>query len=281
MPTIAYHSDQESLLHPDLLPTLFTAHSSPNDVQTGIECARLAYVKAELGGAELAKLTAALAVAGFGSPTLFSDSATDTRGYGAVRADGKALLAFRGTQVDQLKDLLTDIAAIPVPWPEAGGNVHDGFARAMRSVLEQVRGWVQSGSIQPARLLVCGHSLGAALATLAASIFRPGTLITIGSPRTGDATFAQSVQQTLTVRIVDCCDVVTHLPFEGPHYTHVGNLRYIDRNGVVARAPDDSVVVADQIRARLDYGLTGLAAGAVPSRDLADHAPVNYARAFF
>ena len=59
-----------------------------------------------------------------GSPTTFSDATTDAHGYGAVRADGSALLAFRGTQAKEIKDLLTDIAAIPVPWPEAGGNVH-------------------------------------------------------------------------------------------------------------------------------------------------------------
>ncbi len=281
MPTISYHSDQDSLFHPDLQPTLFTTQGSPDNIQLGIECARLAYIKAELGGSELAKLTAALAAVGFVRPAIFSDAATGARGYGAVRDDGKALLAFRGTQIDQIKDMLTDIAAVPTPWTEAGGNVHYGFARAMRSVVDQVRRWMQLESIQPAQLLVCGHSLGAALATLAASAFRPGMMVTIGSPRVGDAAFAQGIQPTLAVRIVDCSDVVAHLPPEGPHYTHVGDLWYIDRNGVVAHAPADSTMTADQFRGRLDYGLTGLRPGAAPSRDLADHAPINYARAFF
>jgi len=281
MPTLSYHSDQVSLLQPGLRPTLFNAAERPNDMKLGIECARLAYVRTEDGAAELTQLTDALAAAGFGSPTTFSDATTDAHGYGAVRADGSALLAFRGTQAKEIKDLLTDIAAIPVPWPEAGGNVHYGFARSMRSLVGPVQAWVKSTSVQPARLLVCGHSLGAALATLASSVLQPATLITIGSPRVGDAAFAQSIQSALVLRVVDCCDVVTHVPTEGPHYTHVGDLWYIDRNGMVTHAPADSVVIADQIRARLDYGLSGLDPDTVPTRDFADHAPINYARAFF
>jgi len=156
-----------------------------------------------------------------------------------------------------------------------------GVARSMRSLIGPVQAWVKSTSVQPARLLVCGHSLGAALATLASSVLQPATLITIGSPRVGDAAFAQSIQSALVLRVVDCCDVVTHVPTEGPHYTHVGDLWYIDRNGMVTHAPADSVVIADQIRARLDYGLSGLDPDTVPTRDFADHAPINYARAFF
>lgn len=228
-----------------------------------------------------ASLIAALAAAGFGPHALFNDAGTGTQGFGAVRADGKAVLAFRGTQSDDFHDLLTDVEAASVPWPEAGGDVHDGFAAGMRSVLADVETWVRGLPGSSSRLIVCGHSLGAALATLAASIFHPGTLITIGSPRVGDAEFVKSLGPTSVVRIVDCCDLVTHLPPESPDYTHVGNLWYIDRLGVASRAPDESMASADQIRARLDYGLTGLRSNMAPSRDLADHAPINYCRAFF
>ena len=281
MPTIAYHSDRVSLLQPCQRPTLFGADQSPNDIQLGIECARLAYVRTEDGAAERAQVNDALAAARFGSPAIFSDPATGAYGYGAVRADGKALLAFRGTQAKEIKDLLTDITAIPVPWPETGGSVHFGFARSVRSLIGPIQAWIKSASIQSDQLLVCGHSLGAALATLASSILQPATLVTIGSPRVGDAVFAQSARAALALRIVDCCDIVTHVPPEGPHYTHVGDVWYIDRNGMVAHAPDDAAVLADQVRARLDYGLSGLDPDTVPTRDFADHAPINYARAFF
>ena len=291
MPTIDYHKDNAQLLHPEVLPngfgqTLFARIPSPNDVQLAIECARLAYVDATTAPG-LKTLADALATIGFGAPKLFSDQrpgGTETFGYGTLRADGKAVLAFRGTQINHIQTLLTDIEAIPVPWPEAGGTVHHGFAQALRSVLQDVGKWVQTQATkagEPSQLLICGHSLGASLATLAASIFKPASLITIGSPRVGDATFAQALQQTLAMRIVDCCDVVTHLPLEGLHYTHVGSLWYVDRQGTVTHAPADSAVIPDQLRARVDYLFSGLTPSDAISRDLADHAPINYARAFF
>jgi hypothetical protein len=72
-------------------------------------------------------------------------------------------------------------------------------------------------------------------------------------------------------------------PEEFLGYAHVGEMRYIDRDGglqpqgVAAR-----FVTADRAGARLLY-LTryAFATGNVPARELADHAPANYIRALF
>ena len=288
MPTIPYHPDSASLFHPEASATLFAAGRIPSDVQLGIECARLAYVRAENGGGDLATLTSALAAAGFGAPQLFADAdpdpATNTgaHGYATKRADGRAVIAFRGTQPDSFQNILTDVRFVPTSWPESAGFVHSGFAQGLRSVRTQLDAWSAAAGINASQLLICGHSLGAALATLAASIFQPARLITLGSPRVGDGDFATTLHSVGATRLVDCCDIVTHLPPESSSYTHVGDLRYIDRDGDLSHAPGELTMSLDQIQARLAYAVgLALIPGNVPSRDLADHAPINYARAFF
>jgi pimeloyl-ACP methyl ester carboxylesterase len=97
--------------------------------------------------------------------------------------------------------------------------VHQGFARAYATVHDAIR---EELARHGGTLLITGHSLGAALATLAAADHagRQPALITFGSPRVGDATFARLLAGLPIRRFVDCCDVVTRIPpelFEQPH----------------------------------------------------------------
>jgi hypothetical protein len=130
------------------------------------------------------------------------------------------------------------------------------------------------------RLLFTGHSLGAALATLLASLKAPSSLYTIGSPRVGDHDFVASLGTVDSFRYVDCCDAVTQLPPAFLGYAHLGDPRYIDRNRQVSENPSDNFVSADRLRARADYLLQyAWKSGNVGVRDLADHAPINYVTA--
>ena len=43
-------------------------------------------------------------------------------------AGNAVVVAFRGTQPDELTDLAIDLQAVSDPWPEAAGSVHGGFA---------------------------------------------------------------------------------------------------------------------------------------------------------
>jgi hypothetical protein len=73
-------------------------------------------------------------------------------------------------------------------------------------------------------LLVTGHSLGAALATLAAVDLLPDKLITFGSPRVGDANLAGWFNQIAVHRFVNCCDVVGRVPperFDAEHFSQL------------------------------------------------------------
>ena len=283
MLTIPYDPTRDALYSPQLRATVFAAGGAYSIPALSVEFARLAYVHGEDGGPELARLGEALALVGFEAPTLFGGAQTDTHGFGALRpADGLVILAFRGTEPEELTDIATDLDASMTPWSESAGNVHEGFARAARSVLPSVTTWLQTTQGGRTGLVLTGHSLGAAIATLVASVCRPNDLITIGCPRLGDADFAATLGEVEVTRFVDCCDLVTELPPELGGYVHVGPMTYITSEGLLSPAADEAAVQADRASARIAY-LRDYAwrTGNVMLRDLADHAPINYVRSLF
>jgi hypothetical protein len=154
-----------------------------------------------------------------------------------VHDDRLAIVAFRGTQPDDWADLFDIVRLVPRPWDV--GFVHGGFATALDRVwpeLHSAIGTLPAGC----RLWLTGHSLGGALALLAA--VRLGTrasgLYTFGAPRIGNATLAARVGQQFdsrSIRYVNDHDVVTHVPppvaaFPG-RYTHADQLRWISPDG--------------------------------------------------
>ena len=156
------------------------------------------------------------------------------------------------------------------------GRVHMGFADALERIWNDIDAALAG---LEGELLCTGHSLGAALATLAASR-RPGSrLITFGSPRVGDDDFVAALEDQADVsRFVNCCDLVTRLP---PFpYKHVGRLHYLDRDGAVVEEPENLLVARDRRRARISYFFGhSWRFGNVFLRSLADHAPINYVSA--
>jgi triacylglycerol lipase len=78
-------------------------------------------------------------------------------------------------------------------------------------------------------------------------------------------------------RFVDCCDLVTRIPTKEFGYVHVGLLKYIDRNGKLLGSPSDETIHVDRLKASAWYLVRhAFLPGTVFSRDLADHAPINY-----
>lgn len=105
---------------------------------------------------------------------------------------GQAFVAFRGTH--DLYDVLTDLN-VGVRTSHTGHPVHQGFYYAFDSVRQDLMRFV--GGLQGVTTLHCvGHSLGGAIATLAADYIRhAGTVATVrlytfGSPRIGQDMFA-------------------------------------------------------------------------------------------
>lgn len=144
------------------------------------------------------------------------------------------LIAFRGTEPEKIEDSLTNAAV--AKRPEPFGQVHTGFQMALNEVWERVQ--TAAGGEKP--LWLTGHSLGAALATLATARLRlvddrpVAGLYTFGSPRVGDAAFAAALDGDLgpsIFRFANHMDVVTRVPPRRMGYKHVGTLRMFGRDG--------------------------------------------------
>jgi lipase (class 3) len=278
---LEYDASRAALYHPERCDTILKGGQIYSPLQIAVEAARLAYYRAEESPSERARLAEALARVGFTDLVLFVDSNSGAAAFAARRGDdGTALLSFRGTQPNDYRDLITDLRVNLVSWPESAGRVHNGFAIAVRALQPQILEWIESAKPDMNKLILTGHSLGAAMATLAATIWRPGLLVTLGSPRVGDAAFIATVGAMKVVRFVDCCDAVTEVPPEIGGYAHVRASTYLTRDGRTVENPDQSLILSDRWRARIDYLFqhSWKFWRNVLARDLADHAPANYAR---
>ena len=206
------------------------------------------------------------------------------------------VLAFRGTQVDDIGPSLVDwsVDARFLPVPDSHRDwVHAGFLNAIHDVWSDVVAYISGLQAEvPRALWVAGHSLGAALATVATNLLCADHvdglgirgLYTYGSPRTGDGGFGKRI--TVPVwRFRNNTDLVTNVPI-GLVFRHVGQLAFIDSGGVLHRnvgRAQERVLDAGGVRlsAREAHDLAGLleSAGshlALPGF-IADHAPINYA----
>jgi triacylglycerol lipase len=175
--------------------------------------------------------------------------------------------------------------------------VHRGFARGLQSVWAQVRAAVSAVGARP--VWVTGHSLGGALATLAAVRLQrdegvtPAGTYTFGSPRVGNMDFYRAYAP-ITYRHVNNEDVVPHVPIEEMlvadlevtivpgqplaslnrlrycRYKHVGTLRYFDRHGRLGEGMSDWAMKKDAVMDALAK------AGQPQVGAIGDHAIANY-----
>jgi triacylglycerol lipase len=141
-----------------------------------------------------------------------------------------AIVAIRGTKT--IWEWIGDFDAAPEPWfPDpASGLVHMGFQLTYEHICLSLRDLLSTGCQGVERILVTGHSLGGALAVLAAfDIFEnmgPGIvpeLYTFAGPRTGDPAFIGRFNAEIKecYRLVNFMDVVPQVPLP-PLYVHAG-----------------------------------------------------------
>ena len=150
------------------------------------------------------------------------------------------VVAFRGTQPDKPSDVFDDAKFPLVPWDRPPALVHMGFMDALDRVWPRLKD-VLSPLVASRTTWFTGHSLGAALATLAADRSQFDSCVcTLGSPRVGNEVFAKAFNKRFgqrSLRYVSDADIVTHVPPPLPlPYFHVDQLRYIDAGGAIGNS---------------------------------------------
>ena len=210
--------------------------------QVSAPLAGLSFLRRALALAELAMIAyndedeaqAAAREIGFSEAHLFEYDGSEAYLF---RNKHDVVLACRGTEPTEWNDIAADANAV-LSAVGSLGRVHSGFNQEVDDL------WpVLEEELRENRKPVwfCGHSLGAAMATICA--FRcktswissnPQELHTFGSPRVGCKRYVRhaAVQH---YRWVHNNDVVTQVPPTWLGYRHGGNEIYLDRKGRIRK----------------------------------------------
>jgi triacylglycerol lipase len=186
-----------------------------------------------------------------------------------------SVLVFRGTS-GKLENWIYNFNAFPSKWP-LGGWVHKGFKTVFDGIWEDVQ---EALSAVRTPIFYTGHSLGAVLATLAASFRPPQALYTFGSPRVGNAGFIHSLKNIQIYRVINSRDIVSSAPpsLLSFKFLHAGEPHYLDHKhcpGFCSNAFKDAFDgFKDDCTPKPNTHFPLWFPP--PPKFLADHAPINY-----
>lgn len=187
----------------------------------------------------------------------------------------KVIVVFRGTEIDSLEDIATDLRIRKVGGPLAG-RCHRGFLTALLGVWDDYKkdsAWTpgiestikefknqlfDEDAQRGPSVWLAGHSLGAAIATIATAFIleedRPVYgCYTFGSPRCGDEEFANAFNSKIQgrcYRMVNNNDVVTRVPPRSFGYRHIGEFWYLSEKGILSKDPNDWFLFLDRALGR-------------------------------
>jgi len=183
------------------------------------------------------------------APKIYADKISGVFAYTYIH-NTTLHIVFRGTQ--GLQDVKTDIDEIRSELYPGNSEikVHSGFLKQFNSIKEQLLDTIQTHKNRLTTVHFSGHSLGAALATLAAGYFSPIICLdnkihivchTIGCPRLGNKGFikwwADKVDESC--RIINKHDPIPLIPVN-PFYTHINGGLEINRKNQVKTIYRDS-----------------------------------------
>ena len=175
-----------------------------------------------------------------------ASAALTARAYGWVK-DRIFFLTFRGTQ--SRSDMFADADILRTYlFPEGDHSVlvHAGFLSYYMSLDERIVADIERNLSSIDSIHVMGHSLGGAMATIAAVVLASKfpelrmVCYTVGSPRVGNAGFVRAFARLVadSMRITNSDDPVPRFPIS-PFYTHVTGFLCIDDKCVVTEATVD------------------------------------------
>lgn len=141
---------------------------------------------------------------------------TDTQAF-ITHNDELILIAVRGTY-ELMADGIRDADAFQVPFEDTDSKVHRGFYEAAQKAKSFVVKYVNK-FYTGQKLIICGHSLGGAVALLLSEMLRREQnfgfnlqLYTYGAPRAGDANFVKGAEDLVHHRVVNHNDPVPSVP---------------------------------------------------------------------
>ena len=184
------------------------------------------------------------------------------------------VIACRGTEPTEFNDISADLKALPV-MAETISRVHQGFKAEVDELWPAITEDINRKANLGKTLWFCGHSLGAAMATIMASrclhdeeLNDPVELYTFGSPRVGWRGYVKSLGVTHH-RWKNNNDIVTTVPLWIMGYVHHGTEHYLNAYGNY-RKPTGWQLVKDKWR-----GIwMGLKQGKIDS--FGDHSMTEY-----
>jgi len=171
---------------------------------------------------------------GFVATYSISNVLNDVQGFvGYLSSKSQIYVVYRGST--SIIDWLDDLDAILTTYPSCSKcEVHKGFYSAEQAVIASVLSNVQSliKRFPSYEVVVSGHSLGAALATLTAMDFLSAGITNVrlfhfGSPRVGNTAFANYASSKLIDhnRNTHYKDIVPHCPMH-ERFTHISGEWY-------------------------------------------------------
>jgi hypothetical protein len=222
-----------------------------------------------------------------------------------IRSGNVGVLSFRGTVPSNALNFLTDANVQPKNFSSMG-QVHGGFHRNVRAVWTEIAAELNDAigeadeDTKLKALYITGHSLGGAMAVIAAatifsdpaySKWRPlvAGIYTYGQPMVGDAAFAKSCGERfgkLLFRHVYHHDLIPRMPpLSTGHFEHFGAEYAGTETGWTPRSK--AVVQARTVALSVPLGALAFVFQQLPllSRlrlpfSLADHSPNGYLEAF-
>ena len=146
------------------------------------------------------------------------------------------VIACRGTQPTEFNDISADLKALPV-MAETISRVHQGFKDEVDELWPDMCEDINRKANLGKTLWFCGHSLGAAMATIMSSrclhneeLNNPVELYTFGSPRVGWRGYVKSLGVTHH-RWKNNNDIVTTVPLWIMGFVHHGTEHYLNAYG--------------------------------------------------